>query len=167
MVRKRKADLTDAEVIAKCILQGEGALAHLSSFDSTKPVLRTSSELSRLAVALNHMSKRFQAHFPKETFILEELQSLKRAVEESMVSIRNYGLKQIDDMLKNLYLRRALYIAASIAQRHDQDLKKYYLKKRGEGKRYKEATVANAKHLLYRVYAVWKRKTPYLASIHS
>ena len=60
------------------------------------------------------------------------------------------------------YLRRAAYLAASIAQRHDADLKAYYLKKRSEGKRYKEATVANARHILNRVYAVWRRGTPYV-----
>lgn len=60
------------------------------------------------------------------------------------------------------YLRRALFIAASIAQRHDPFLKAYYLKKRLEGKRYREATVANARHVLHRVYAVWKRGTPYI-----
>ena len=48
------------------------------------------------------------------------------------------------------YLRRAAYLAASIAQRCDPVLKAYYLKKRSEGKRYKEATVANARHILYR-----------------
>lgn len=61
------------------------------------------------------------------------------------------------------YLRRAAYIAASIAQRHDPDLKNYYGQKRAEGKRYREATIANARHILYRVYAVWKRGTPYEA----
>lgn len=62
------------------------------------------------------------------------------------------------------YLRRAIYLAATIAQRHDQELKAYYEKKRNEGKRYKEATVAVARKLLYRIYAVWKRGTPYLKS---
>lgn len=59
-------------------------------------------------------------------------------------------------------LRRAAYIAASIAQRHDPELKAYYLKKRAEGKRYREATIANARHMLARVAAVWKRGMPYV-----
>ena len=59
-------------------------------------------------------------------------------------------------------LRRAAYIAASIAQRHDPEMKRYYVKKRTEGKRYREATIANARHILARVAAVWKRKTPYV-----
>lgn len=60
------------------------------------------------------------------------------------------------------YLRRTMFLAASIAQRHDKELKTYYEKKRGEGKFYKEATVAVARKLLYRTYAVWKRQTPFV-----
>ncbi|OGL71426.1 hypothetical protein A3C17_03110 [Candidatus Uhrbacteria bacterium RIFCSPHIGHO2_02_FULL_53_13] len=59
------------------------------------------------------------------------------------------------------YLRQAAYIAAYIAARHDPELKEYFEKKMREGKRYKEATVATARKILYRVYAVWKRGTPY------
>lgn len=59
------------------------------------------------------------------------------------------------------YLRQSVYIAAYIAARHDPELKEYWEKKRKEGKRYKEATVATARKILYRVYAVWKRGTPY------
>lgn len=60
------------------------------------------------------------------------------------------------------YLRRALFIAASIGQRHDCDLKAYYDKKRAEGKRYAPATIANARHVAHRVLAVLKRGTPYI-----
>jgi hypothetical protein len=35
-------------------------------------------------------------------------------------------------------------------------------KKRAEGKFYKEATIAVARKLIYRIYAVWKRQTPYV-----
>lgn len=60
------------------------------------------------------------------------------------------------------YLRRALFIAASVAQRYDPDLKAYYEKKRAEGKHYSPATIANARHLAHRVLAVLKRGTPYV-----
>lgn len=225
-VRKRKTDLTDAHVIAKCILQGEGELVHASCFEPTKPILRTASELSRLVVAVSHMSNRFKNHFEDETVIQEELDALKVHIEHSMKTIRQHGIAQTNKPLQELlasipgigatlaptliaeigdverftnakslvayagldpkvrqsgstlkrntrltkrgspYLRRALYIAASIAQRHDPELKAYYEKKRGEGKRYKEATVANARHILYRVYAVWKRQTPFEPVVH-
>lgn len=60
------------------------------------------------------------------------------------------------------FLRRAAYIAAQIAERHDPELTAYFEKKMNEGKRYTEATVSVARKILYRVYAVWKRGTPYV-----
>lgn len=221
-VRKKKTDLTDAHVIAKCILQGQGQLADLSCFNHLKPILRTAAELARLKTAVSHMGKRFKDHFKEELFIQDELSKIKEVIEKGMITIRNHGIKQTDQELLRLlcsipgigetlaakliaeigdvgrfksakslvafsgldpkvrqsgtslnrntkltkrgspYLRRALYIASSIAQRCDPELKAYYLKKRNEGKRYTEATVANARHILFRVYAVWKRKSPYV-----
>lgn len=64
------------------------------------------------------------------------------------------------------YLRRSIYIAASIAQRHDPELKNYFMKKTSEGKAYKEATVAVARKLLNRIFAVWKRGTPYVPVLY-
>lgn len=63
------------------------------------------------------------------------------------------------------YLRRTLYLAAAAAQRHDPELKATYDKKRAEGKRYKQATVVVARRIITRVYAVWKRGTPYIPKI--
>jgi transposase len=59
------------------------------------------------------------------------------------------------------YLRRALYLAAAAAERHDPELKATYDKKRAEGKRYREATIVEARRVITRVYAVWKRGTAY------
>jgi transposase len=59
------------------------------------------------------------------------------------------------------HLRRALYIAAMRAQYCDVELKATHERKRAEGKRYKQATVVVARQLINRVYAVWKRGTPY------
>ncbi len=73
------------------------------------------------------------------------------------------GLKQNTHLTKrgSPYLRQALFQAASVARQHDEELKRYYEKKRSEGKRYKEATIAVARKLLNRVYAVFKRQTAY------
>ena len=60
------------------------------------------------------------------------------------------------------YLRRVLYFSAGIASMHDKDLKGYYEKKRKEGRKHKEAVIATARKLLYRVFAVWRRQTPYV-----
>ena len=221
-VRKKKTDLTDAQVIARCILQGQGQLISFSAFCPLKPVLRTLSKLSRISRSLKQMEARFKDNYPEERLIQKELQRLSKHISFSMKHIQSYARGQIDKGIESLlrsipgigenlapvfmaeigeierfttpqsliafagldpkvrqsgytlkrntrltkrgspYLRRAAYIAASISQRHDPQLKEYYQKKRKEGKRYKEATVANARHILNRVYAVWKRGTPYV-----
>ena len=63
------------------------------------------------------------------------------------------------------YLRRGLYLAAAAAERHDPELKATYDKKRAEGKRYKQATIVVARRITTRVYAVWKRGTPYSVKV--
>lgn len=63
------------------------------------------------------------------------------------------------------YLRRALYLAAAAAERCDPELKATYDKKRAEGKRYKQATIVVARRIVTRVYAVWKRGTPYTTTV--
>jgi len=74
------------------------------------------------------------------------------------------GLKHNTHLTKrgSPYLRQLLFQAASIAKIHNEELRNYYQKKRDEGKRYKEATIATSRKLLYRVYAVLKRKTAYI-----
>lgn len=220
-VRKKKTDLSDAEVIARCLLQGEGQLVDDSCFSSGKFILRTASELAELEVSVRHMARRYSTHYQEETAVIDELTALSLAIKETMERVRGYGVGKGDRSVQTLlisipgvgktlsavlqseigsidrfsarslvayagldpkvrqsgyslkrntrltkrgspYLRRALFIAASIGQRCDPELKQYYEKKRGEGKRYREATVANARHILFRVYAVWKRGTPYV-----
>jgi transposase len=223
-VRKKKTDLTDAQVIAQCVLQGEGSLVSQASFDPLKFKLRAAVQLARSAVKFSHMNKRFVDHFPQTVLVQKELKKLKEATLASMKKIQQEALEQTDITLTTLletipgigkvlspifiaeigdinnfknhksliafsgldprikqsglalkhntrltkrgspYLRRAAFLAASIAQRHDQEFKEYFEKKMNEGKRYREATVANARHILSRIYAVWKRKTPYRVS---
>lgn len=58
-------------------------------------------------------------------------------------------------------LRHSLFMAANIARQHDPELKTYYQKKRNEGRTYTEATVATARKVCTRVFAVLSRGTPY------
>lgn len=60
------------------------------------------------------------------------------------------------------HLRRAAYLSAQVATRYDPELILYYQKKINECKTHREAVIAVAKKLLYRLYAVWKRGTPYV-----
>ena len=80
------------------------------------------------------------------------------------VNLSGRGLNRNTKLTKRgtPYLRRAAYIAAYISARSDKELSEYWQKKRDEGKRYKEATVATARKILCRVYAVWRRETPHV-----
>lgn len=59
------------------------------------------------------------------------------------------------------YLRLALWQAASMAIRHNEELKAYYHKKRDEGKAHGTALGAVCRKLLIRVYVILKENRPY------
>jgi transposase len=59
------------------------------------------------------------------------------------------------------YLRLALWQAASMAIRYDEDLKAYYAKKRAEGKAHGTALGAVCRKLITRIYVILKENRPY------
>lgn len=61
----------------------------------------------------------------------------------------------------NPFLRSAFYLAAQVARQHDPELKQFFEKKMGEGKKFKVAVCAVARKLCERVYAVVTKKTFY------
>lgn len=61
----------------------------------------------------------------------------------------------------NKPLRSILFSAAFIAQRHDPELRAYYVKKRSEGKHHFVVLCAIERRIINRIFAVWKRGTPY------
>ena len=60
------------------------------------------------------------------------------------------------------YLRHALWMAANAALLHDDSLKTYYQKKRGEGKHHGTALGAVCRKLLARIFVVLKEQRPYV-----
>jgi transposase len=220
-VRKRKTDLSDAFVIAKLVMQGEGTLITKGMFSPGKPAIRTAVKLNQMENMLVLMQQKLQLIGMDESLI-KELHHCQKELQNSQKVFRSFAGDTVDKKLQSLlmsipgigitiattlilelgdisrfrdgeslvaftgldprvkqsgiglhhnthltkrgspYLRRTLFLAASIAQRCDVELKTYYEKKRNEGKFYKEATVANARKLLYRIYAVWKRQTPFV-----
>ncbi|HTE57917.1 MAG TPA: IS110 family transposase [Verrucomicrobiae bacterium] len=62
------------------------------------------------------------------------------------------------------FLRRDLYMASTVAQRFDPELKAAFQHQRDRGKSYTVATVSTARKLTHRIYAVLKRQTPYVAT---
>lgn len=59
------------------------------------------------------------------------------------------------------YLRKQLYYAAKTAIIFDPELKRFYEKKKQEGKHYNLIMIAVARKILMRIYAVMKQKRPY------
>ena len=59
------------------------------------------------------------------------------------------------------YLRRAVWLAASVARQHDPELKAYYERKRAEGKHHSTVIGAICRKLLARIYVVLKEQRPY------
>lgn len=221
-VRKKKTDLTDAVVIAKLVLQGEGTMVQPSSFSFDKPAIRTAAKLSQMRQMILLMEKRLVA-IGIDNQLIKPLQECSVKLKQTEKIYEDYASSKQDKRLSKLlqtipgigptiatrliaeiididrfktekslvafcgldpkvkqsgsglhhnthltkrgspYLRKAIFFAASIAQLHNTELKTYYLKKKAEGKRYKEATIAVARKLLNRVFAVWRRKTPYIS----
>ena len=60
------------------------------------------------------------------------------------------------------HLRHAFFIAASVARRYDPELRMVYERKRAEGKAYTQAVTHVARLMVYRVYAIWSRGTPFV-----
>jgi transposase len=221
-VRKKKTDLTDALIIAKLALQGEGTEVTKETFGTIKPAIRTAMKLSNIHRTLKIITKRFETFFPYEKDLILALNDCDQIVTRSRTTFQERGLAQVDVVTKKLlislpgigntlatlliseigsikrfpsgkslvayagldprvrqsgsalhhntnltkrgssYLRCALFIAAAVARIHDPELKEYYLKKRNEGRAYREAVIAVARKMTYRIYAVLKRGTPYV-----
>ena len=220
-VRKRKTDKTDAEVIARVALMGEGTLVTNETFNPVKPILRTSMKLTRMSQMLNLIQQHLQAIVPEQTDLIEQLTTCRDQLEKSVESYRARAKKLSNKDLTKLlctipgigpttaltliaeigdinrfkgssalvayagldpkvrqsgytlqrntkltkrgspYLRRSLYVSASVAQRWNPNMQATYDKKRAEAKRYKEATLVVARRLLNCIYAVWTTNTPY------
>ncbi len=84
-------------------------------------------------------------------------------LDASVKESGQYHRKQGNHISKrgSKYLRRQLYYAAKTSIMHDPELKKYYEKKKGEGKHYNVTIIAVARKILMRCYAVLKQKRLY------
>lgn len=59
------------------------------------------------------------------------------------------------------YLRRAVWLASTMAVFHDPVMSEFYQKKRSEGKAYRTAIGAVSRKMLYVIYALMKSGEPY------
>lgn len=216
-VRGKKTDRTDATMIARIGLRGEGRLYTPEVYKSTKYQARSAQKLSVLASL-------FRAHHTHMVELLEdelsqEVQELMTGIQQSIAEARKQMYQdmaasakgdiftrlqtitgvgpfvaasligEIQDMSRfptakaltayagldprirqsgkalnstgrltkrgSSYLRRSIFIAASVARRYDPYFQELYDKKRAEGKSYTVAVCVIARKLLAIVRAVW------------
>lgn len=84
-------------------------------------------------------------------------------IDASVFESGEYKRKQGNRISKrgSKYLRKQLYYAAKTAAIFDPEMKKFYLKKKAEGKHYNVIMIAIARKILMRIYAVLKQKRLY------
>lgn len=84
-------------------------------------------------------------------------------IDASVFESGEYKRKQGNGISKrgSKYLRKQLYYAAKTAIIFDPELKKYYEKKKKEGKHYNVIMIAVARKILMRIYTVLKQKRLY------
>lgn len=217
IVRGKKTDRTDATLIARLGLRGEGRLYVPELYKSTKYYARSCQKLSSLSGSFrlhnNHITNMLEEYLSpiaKETMqgiqisitlarkqlyqdmadsaqgidyrllqtipgigpyvaacIIGEIQDITRFSSAHALTayagldpkIRQSGkvLNSTGRLTKrgSSYLRRSIFIAASVARQHDPNMMALYDKKRNEGKGYTVATVVVARKLLTIVRAVW------------
>ena len=85
-------------------------------------------------------------------------------LDPSVKQSGNYTRKQGNHISKrgSKYLRKHLYHAAQAAIMFDPELKKWYQKKKAQGKHYNVCVCAIARKILCRIYAVWKEQREYV-----
>lgn len=87
-VRKKKTDLTDAWIIAKCVLQGEGTAVTPEHFAPAKTIDRTRYKLYELYSAVHRIDKRFSDNLPQETAVRSEILEIKSGIKKLMILLR-------------------------------------------------------------------------------
>lgn len=222
-IRGKKTDRTDATMIARLGLRGEGRLYMPEPYKVAKYHVRSAQKLSVLASSFkrhhSHMaallgddlgSDARVAMLAIQTSINNAKQQLKLDTTTSCIgdiftnlqTIIGVGpyvaasiMSEVQDMTRfkttkaltayagldpkirqsgktlnstgrltkrgSAYLRRSIFIAASVARQHDPNLKALYEKKRSEGKSYTVAVCVVARKLLAIVRAVWLSGKPY------
>lgn len=84
-------------------------------------------------------------------------------IDASVFESGEYKRKQGNRISKrgSKYLRKQLYYAAKTAALFDPEMKKFYAKKKAEGKHYNVIMIAIARKMLMRIYTVLKQKRLY------
>ena len=103
-VRRKKTDLSDALIIAKLALQGEGSRISLSSFSASKTIHRTATKLVKINQTLKLISNRFGSVLPNEKQLWQRLKDCVKNIENSSIVFRQQAYLQTDPKLIKLLL---------------------------------------------------------------
>lgn len=103
-VRKLKTDKTDAEVIARVAMQGEGNLVTKETFADAKPIMRTSTNLMQLIQAIKLMQQRLEFVMPQEKELSDQLTKCQEQLSETVAIYR----KRTQELLANDELKDLL-----------------------------------------------------------
>jgi transposase len=222
-IRGKKTDRTDALIIARLGLRGEGLLYTPEPYLAAKYLARSQQKLSQLAGSFKrhetHLTELLESELsPKALAALEQVQEALRLAKHQLAldtvaaapkelmkllqSIPGVGpyvassligevqtmkrfkspkaliayvgldprIRQSGHTLNSTgkltkrgssYLRRSLFIAASVARQHDPNLKALYDQKRSEGKSYTVAVCVVARKLLKVIRAIWLNGNSY------
>ncbi|HEV2403228.1 MAG TPA: IS110 family transposase [Candidatus Saccharimonadales bacterium] len=101
-VRKRKTDKTDAEVIARVALQGEGSTVTAETFHPVKPMVRTGMKLTRMSQMLNLMQQRLEDIMPEEKLLSEQLTRCREQLEVAVGAYRERAAEYADKETEKL-----------------------------------------------------------------
>jgi transposase len=101
-IRKKKTDVSDAEIVARVAAQGQGTLVTKDTFNSVKPMLRTAVKLAQISQMLRLMQHHIAEVIPEEQLLLQELEACRERVNEAADVFRVTGRKQVDPQLSKL-----------------------------------------------------------------
>ena len=113
-VRKKKTDLTDAHILTKLALQGEGQLVDHTLFSNAKPLSRTANTLSQARRSLKLVHDRFASILPQETELLSRIDACLVSLDETTEAFRARASKEVDRNLETL-LRSVPGVGPTIA----------------------------------------------------
>lgn len=222
-IRGKKTDRTDALMVARLGLRGEGRLYTPEPYRTTKHLARSVQKLSIFGDSFrrydNHLTGLLDSELSSQAQVLMDgvqaaiaaaraqlykdlavsasgdsfrlLQTIKgigpytaASIIGEIQDIHSFGsakalvafagldpkIRQSGKTLNSTgrltkrgstYLRRSIFIAASVARQHDAQFRALYDKKRAEGKSYTVATCVVARKLLTVVRSVWLSGKPY------
>jgi transposase len=222
-IRNKKTDRTDATLIARMGLRGEGRPYVPEVYKLTKYYTRSCQKLGSISCALNlhntHINNILEGGLSQEanelmTSVRDTIASTRKQLIKDLIKsaqgpiftrlqtipgVGPYIAASVIGEIQNMerfktahtltayvgldpkirqsgkalnstgrltkrgssYLRRSIFIAASVARQYDPNMKALYNKKRNEGKGYKVATIVVARKLLTIIRAVWLSEQDY------